>query len=649
MITERRNKMMSRGLVTTFVLVAALLAVAGQRAALVGAVAPLTPVSNLSDKDATSDELREEFHQSYPLTANGRVSIENLNGGVRVAVWDQNEVKVDAVKRAFKRERLDEAKIDVSATADGVRIRTRYPDENQNFTDEEPRRNNNPATVEYSLTIPRQAHLESAELVNGSLEIEGLEGDVKASCVNGRVTARGLKGEAKLSTINGGLDATFTHLDESKAISLNSVNGRVLLTIPSDANATLRASTVHGGITNDFGLPVQHGEYVGHDLYGQLGSGGPRIRLGNVNGSVTIKHAADGRSLSPATSLQADKNKEKDKAEKELKDEVRRGVEAGRREGLSQTEIDGLTREVQREVERSLRDAQIEVQRAEREIQREVQREVQRELQGEMQQQTREAAGLAREQARQARDRAGRVASGSGGRFVDHQTKSFPVTGTPNVNVGTFDGAIVVHGWDKAEVTYTATKRAGREESLKRITLQTEQQGSSISIIAKSAEESNGSAALEVYVPRNSKLHVSSNDGRLSVEGVSGDLNLRTGNGSIEVTNGRGQLQANTGDGQIQIQDFDGQVDVRTGDGSISLAGRFTALAARTGDGSIALAVPAASSFILETDADALAPEGLNVSEEASPSKRVKRWKVGGGGAVFTLHTGDGRVTLRAR
>lgn len=635
---------MSRGLVTTFVFVAALLAIAGQRAALVGAVAPLTPVSILSDKDATSDELREEFHQSYPLTANGRVSIENLNGGVRVAVWDQNEVKVDAVKRAFKRERLDEAKIDVSATADGVRIRTRYPDENQTFTDEQPRRNNNPATVEYSLTIPRQAHLESAELVNGSLEIEGLEGDVKASCINGRVTARGLKGEAKLSTINGGLDATFTHLDESKAISLNSVNGRVLLTIPSDANATLRASTVHGGITNDFGLPVQHGEYVGHDLYGQLGSGGPRIRLGNVNGSVTIKHAADGRPLSPATSLQADKNKEKDKAEKELKDEVRRGVEEGRREGLSQTEIDRLTREVQREVERSLRDAQIEVQRAEREIQRE--------MQGEMQEQTREVARLAREQARQVRDRSGRdgsVASGSGGRFVDHETKSFPVTGTPTVNVGTFDGEIVVHGWDKAEVTYTATKRAGREEGLKRITLQAEQQGSSISIIAKSAEQSNGSATLEVYVPRNSKLHVSSDDGRLSVEGVSGELNLRTGDGSIEVTNGRGQLQANTGDGRIQIENFDGQVDARTGDGSISLAGRFTALAARTGDGSIALAVPGDSSFILETDAEALTNEGINASEEASPSKRVKRWKVGGGGAVFTLHTGDGRVTLRAR
>jgi DUF4097 and DUF4098 domain-containing protein YvlB len=149
-------------------------------------------------------------------------------------------------------------------------------------------------------------------------------------------------------------------------------------------------------------------------------------------------------------------------------------------------------------------------------------------------------------------------------------------------------------------------------------------------------------------VPRKSNLHVSSDDGRLQVEGVSGDLNLRTGDGSIEVSNGGGQLQANTGDGRIRAE-FDGRVDARTGDGSISLAGRFTALAARTGDGSISLAVPSDSSFILETDAEDLTNEGLTVSEDVAPSTRVKRWRVGAGGVVFTLHTGDGHVVLRPR
>jgi len=31
-------------------------------------------------------ELRQEFHQNYPFSATGRVSVENLNGEVRINV-----------------------------------------------------------------------------------------------------------------------------------------------------------------------------------------------------------------------------------------------------------------------------------------------------------------------------------------------------------------------------------------------------------------------------------------------------------------------------------------------------------------------------------------------------------------------------------
>ena len=62
-----------------------------------------------SDPCGDTQEVREDFQQTYPLTANGRVILENLNGGVRIRVWDRNEVQVTAQKRAFNRERLAEA------------------------------------------------------------------------------------------------------------------------------------------------------------------------------------------------------------------------------------------------------------------------------------------------------------------------------------------------------------------------------------------------------------------------------------------------------------------------------------------------------------------------------------------------------------
>jgi hypothetical protein len=81
------------------------------------------------------------------------------------------------------------------------------------------------------------------------------------------------------------------------------VNGSVDLTIPSDSNGEIEASTVSGGIDNDFGLHVNHHNFVGHDLRGELGHGGAHIKLANVNGRIEVHHAQDGRALSPAKDL----------------------------------------------------------------------------------------------------------------------------------------------------------------------------------------------------------------------------------------------------------------------------------------------------------------------------------------------------------
>ena len=76
----------------------------------------LSPIAGYaSDRQG---DLTDEFHQVYPLSAEGRIDLENINGSVRITGWDRNEVKVDAVKHAWSKERLDEAKIQISASPD---------------------------------------------------------------------------------------------------------------------------------------------------------------------------------------------------------------------------------------------------------------------------------------------------------------------------------------------------------------------------------------------------------------------------------------------------------------------------------------------------------------------------------------------------
>jgi DUF4097 and DUF4098 domain-containing protein YvlB len=241
----------------------------------------------------------EEFHQTYALTPDGHVELDNINGAVHIATWDRNEVKVDAIKYADAKDRLDDARIEIDAGKDYVSIRTKYRDQDLTFNGGS---RHNPASVEYTLTVPRTVRLDEIKLINGSLDVTGVSGEVRASCINGRLDAHNLSGRAELSTINGRLDAKFDQISGS-SVELNSVNGSVELTIPSDSKAEIEASTVSGGIENDFGLRVNHRQFVGHDLRGELGNGGPHIKLENVNGRIEIRHASDGRALSPVKDL----------------------------------------------------------------------------------------------------------------------------------------------------------------------------------------------------------------------------------------------------------------------------------------------------------------------------------------------------------
>jgi DUF4097 and DUF4098 domain-containing protein YvlB len=244
-------------------------------------------------------KLTEEFHHTYPLGAGGRVELDNINGAVHISAWDRDEVKVDAVKYANTKERMDEAEIEVDSGSSYVSIRTKYRDHNHTWDSDGW---NNPASVEYTITVPKNARLDEIKLINGPLDVHGVAGEVRASCINGHMTVQGLQGRVKLDSVNGRMDVQYDRLGNAP-VELSSVNGSIELTLPSDAKAEVEASTVSGGIEDDFGLHVNDHRWVGHDLRGELGSGGPRIQLSNVNGRIEIRHANDGRTLSTVKDL----------------------------------------------------------------------------------------------------------------------------------------------------------------------------------------------------------------------------------------------------------------------------------------------------------------------------------------------------------
>lgn len=247
---------------------------------ILGAVTALALTAN-----AQAQQLREEFHQTYPLTADGSVSLKNISGAVHIATWAQNSVKVDAVKTADTQEELNRAQIVVENSPSRVSIRTKYPD--RDWDDNHGR---SAASVEYNITVPAGASLDTINLVSGDLDIKGVQGEVRASSVSGDVNAEGLGGRAEISSVSGDVKVTF-----QRAVAradLHSVSGDVIAVLPNDAGAEVRANTVSGDISNEFGLTVDRGQWVGSHLTGHIGNGDNSIEMHTVSGNIKLRRAS---------------------------------------------------------------------------------------------------------------------------------------------------------------------------------------------------------------------------------------------------------------------------------------------------------------------------------------------------------------------
>lgn len=228
---------------------------------------------------ASAANVEKDWVETFALDTGGRVSLENINGDVEIEAWDRAEVEVRYTKRGKTEESLERVEVRIDATASRVSIETDY----------KKGRNYDAASVEFFLYVPRGARLDEIDLVNGSLKVTGVEGSVHADLVNGKAILRELGGDVDVSTVNGPIEAELTRFEANQEVSLESVNGRLEVTLPAGARADVEAETVHGSIENAFGLEVKRDGFVGRSLRGSIGGGGPRIQLENVNGSITIR------------------------------------------------------------------------------------------------------------------------------------------------------------------------------------------------------------------------------------------------------------------------------------------------------------------------------------------------------------------------
>jgi len=221
--------------------------------------------------------VRDSFEATRSLAPDGRFTLENTNGEVQVATWDQDQVRVEAELRAASESQLRQIAIEVQGEGDRVSVNTRLP--RGGFF-------GHGGAVDYHITLPRHARLE-VKTVNGRVSIEGLEGRLLASTVNGGVEITDAAGEVHATTVNGSIRAQYDAADDGQH-RFETTNGSVTVTLPDDATGRFEAHTVNGSISTDFPLTVEGRMFKRH-LEGRLGDGRGSYQISTVNGAVRIR------------------------------------------------------------------------------------------------------------------------------------------------------------------------------------------------------------------------------------------------------------------------------------------------------------------------------------------------------------------------
>jgi DUF4097 and DUF4098 domain-containing protein YvlB len=273
--------------------------------------------------------------------------------------------------------------------------------------------------------------------------------------------------------------------------------------------------------------------------------------------------------------------------------------------------------------------------------------------------------------------------------LTSKDTRTFAVTGRPDLTLETFDGAIEIHSWDRNEVEVEIEKRAMEQGLIDQMTVEAQQEGDRIVLRVKgpARRDSGGltigvhispAARLRVAVPRNLTLQARTEDGAIKAENLEGRLVLRTGDGSVTADRLSGEVEIHTGDGGIRAEKLDGRLNLETEDGSITVDARPSVLKARTGDGAIRVQVQAdtvmSDAWDLSTGDGSVTltlPSGFNAEIDAETSdgavrsshpalkveqdgegrresRRELKTRMGEGGPVLRVRTSDGSIRFES-
>jgi DUF4097 and DUF4098 domain-containing protein YvlB len=242
--------------------------------------------------------------------------------------------------------------------------------------------------------------------------------------------------------------------------------------------------------------------------------------------------------------------------------------------------------------------------------------------------------------------------------YAEEWSKTYNVSGKPNLRVETSDANIRVTTWDQNTIeakVITAHYKIGEGG----IRVEEHQTGDAVEIDVRfphhnfNIEWGQHRVDVIIQMPREGRINLRTGDGKIDVAGLKGDMDLHTGDGSENLEGVDGKLRASTGDGHITAQGRFDELEHKTGDGHVEVrATQGSTLGAgwrlETGDGNVSLEIPPElSADVSLHTSDGHIDLDMPIMTEGKIRENEVHGKLNGGGNSLTIHTGDGSIHLR--
>ena len=204
--------------------------------------------------------IAQDFQRSYRIGAGGNVNIRNISGDVKVSGYNGDSVIVVGYKEGRDR---DQVSVEDLSSGNNVDVKVRYPEHCDCN-----------ASVRFEVRVPSELSLryESLSSVSGNVDIDNINGNIKAKSVSGNVAVKGAAGTIQATSVSGNVsvedfngtatakstsgnvEVSIRSLEGAESMDFASVSGNVRIKLPANLDADVKMSTMSGDLKTDFPL-----------------------------------------------------------------------------------------------------------------------------------------------------------------------------------------------------------------------------------------------------------------------------------------------------------------------------------------------------------------------------------------------------------